>query len=92
MIDNAIKYSQNKKSIIIHLENGVTIIDQGIGILPEDLPRLFDEGFTGYNGREHQKASGFGLYLTKRVLTQLALSIDISSQIDQGTQVRIWKK
>ncbi|MGT2800584.1 sensor histidine kinase [Streptococcus marmotae] len=92
VIDNAIKYSQNKKSIIIHLENGVTIIDQGIGILPEDLPRLFDEGFTGYNGREHQKASGFGLYLTKRVLTQLALSIDISSQIDQGTQVRIWKK
>lgn len=91
VVDNAIKYSQTASSIHIHLDNGVTISDEGIGILPEDIPRLFEEGFTGYNGREHQKASGFGLYLTKRVLIQLGLSIHITSQIDQGTQVRIWQ-
>ncbi|MBF0777567.1 sensor histidine kinase [Streptococcus cuniculi] len=92
VIDNAIKYSPNGGTVTIHLDNGGTISDQGIGILPEDIPRLFEEGFTGYNGREHQKASGFGLYLTKRVLTQLGLMIQITSQIDQGTQVRIWQE
>lgn len=92
VIDNAVKYSPSGSTVAIHLENGITISDQGIGILPEDIPRLFEEGFTGYNGREHQKASGFGLYLTKRVLTQLELTIQVTSQIDHGTQVRIWQE
>lgn len=92
VIDNAIKYSQTGGTVRIQLEEGIQISDQGIGILPEDIPRLFEEGFTGYNGREHQKASGFGLYLTKQVLTQLGLSIDITSQIEQGTEVRIWQE
>lgn len=92
VIDNAVKYSKTGGAICIRLENGVTIADQGIGILTEDIPRLFEEGFTGYNGREHQKASGFGLYLTKRVLAQLELSIEITSQIDQGTQVSIYQE
>lgn len=92
VIDNAMKYSHDGSTLAIHLEDGLTISDQGIGILPEDIPRLFEEGFTGYNGREHQKASGFGLYLTKRILTQLGLAIEIRSQLDHGTQVRIWRE
>ncbi|MBF0845715.1 sensor histidine kinase, partial [Streptococcus danieliae] len=67
ILDNAIKYSSEGGLIQILMDQGVTIRDQGIGILAEDIPRLFDQGFTGFNGREHQKASGFGLYLTKRV-------------------------
>lgn len=93
ILDNAIKYSTAGGKITITLtENSVTIADQGIGILPEDLPRLFDEGFTGYNGHEHQKASGLGLYMTKQVLEQLNLDIEVSSQIDVGTTVKVFKK
>ena len=50
-----------------------------------------DEGFTGFNGREHQKATGFGLYLTKRVLNQLELAISVESQLEVGTTVSITK-
>ncbi len=92
ILDNAIKYSQEGGSVQIQLDKGVRISDQGIGILPEDIPRLFDQGFTGFNGREHQKASGFGLYLSKRVLDQLELNIEVTSQIDKGTQVVVYKK
>ncbi|MFC3928910.1 sensor histidine kinase [Streptococcus caprae] len=92
ILDNAIKYSQKGGSITISLSDGIIIRDQGIGILAEDLPRIFEQGFTGYNGHEHQKASGFGLYMTKSILDQLELIIDIKSQIDNGTQVTIRKK
>ncbi|MBG9368151.1 sensor histidine kinase [Streptococcus sp. NLN64] len=92
ILDNAIKYSQEGGSVQIQLDKGVRISDQGIGILPEDIPRLFDQGFTGFNGREHQKASGFGLYLAKRVLDQLELDIEVRSQVDEGTQVVVYKK
>ncbi|MBF0805222.1 MULTISPECIES: HAMP domain-containing sensor histidine kinase [unclassified Streptococcus] len=92
ILDNAIKYSQERGSVQIQLDEGVRISDQGIGILPEDIPRLFDQGFTGFNGREHQKASGFGLYLAKRVLDQLELAIEVTSQVDQGTQVVVRRK
>lgn len=89
IIDNAIKYNKPGGSVSILLDHGMIIKDSGIGILEEDIPRLFDEGFTGYNGREHQKATGFGLYLTKRILAPLALGIRVESQVDLGTQVII---
>ena len=63
--------------------------DNGIGILEEDLPRLFEEGFTGFNGHENQKATGLGLYMTKQILDSLNLAISITSQVDKGTQVTI---
>ncbi|HEL2575425.1 TPA: sensor histidine kinase [Streptococcus suis] len=91
VLDNALKYNKTGGSVTIALDKGITISDTGLGILPEDIPRLFDEGFTGYNGREHQKATGFGLYLTKRVLHQLELDIDVDSQVEVGTSVRIFK-
>ena len=90
VIDNAIKYSKENGTIVIRISNGsIMISDDGIGILEEDLPRLFDEGFTGFNGHEHQKATGLGLYMTKQVLDSLNLNITINSQIDKGTQVNI---
>lgn len=91
IIDNALKYNKTGGKVAIELNGGISISDTGIGILAEDIPRLFDEGFTGFNGREHQKATGFGLYLTKRVLNQLDLDIQVSSQIEIGTQVSIRK-
>lgn len=93
IIDNAIKYSNKGGTITIAMsETGIKISDQGMGILPEDLPRLFEEGFTGYNGHEHQKASGFGLYMTKQVLDQLNMTIEITSQIGKGTDVLIFQE
>lgn len=93
VLDNAIKYSKEGGKIRVDLNGqGVCISDQGIGILAEDLPRIFEEGFTGYNGHEHKKASGFGLYMTKQVLDKLDLDIRIESQVDIGTQVWIEKK
>ncbi|HFU4517951.1 TPA: sensor histidine kinase [Streptococcus suis] len=89
IIDNALKYNKTGGKVAIELNGGISISDTGIGILAEDLPRLFDEGFTGFNGREHQKATGFGLYLTKRVLNQLELAITVESQLEAGTIVTI---
>lgn len=93
IIDNAIKYSKPQGHIKVSIKEGsIFISDNGIGILEEDLPRLFEEGFTGYNGHEHQKATGLGLFMTKQILDKLNLDITISSQIDQGTLVVIQKK
>lgn len=92
IIDNAIKYSHQGGHISIKLANGIEISDDGIGILAEDIPRLFEEGYTGFNGHEHQKASGLGLFMTKTILHQLQLDIKIESQVDQGTKVSIFKK
>lgn len=91
IIDNALKYNKAGGKVTIELNEGISISDTGIGILAEDIPRLFDEGFTGFNGREHQKATGFGLYLTKRVLNQLELAIFVESQLEAGTTVSITK-
>lgn len=93
IIDNAIKYSKPQGHIKVSIKEGsIFISDNGIGILDEDLPRLFEEGFTGYNGHEHQKATGLGLFMTKQILDKLNLNITISSQVDQGTLVVIQKK
>lgn len=90
LIDNAIKYSTKGGNISITLSSkSIIISDNGIGILSEDLPRLFDEGFTGFNGHEHQKATGLGLYMTKEILDQLNLDIKVNSLIGEGTQVII---
>ena len=65
------------------------IKDTGIGIAPEDLPRIFEKGYTGYNGRADKKASGIGLYLCKRICTNLGHQISAVSEPDQGTLIRI---
>lgn len=88
LINNAVKYTK-KGSVRIILDQGILISDTGIGILAEDIPRIFDHGFTGFNGRKMEKSTGLGLYLTKDILKQLNFDITISSQIDQGTDVSI---
>ena len=65
----------------------MVIEDNGIGISPEDIPRIFDKGFTGYNGRADKKATGLGLYLCKNILDKLSHKISIESEIGVGTKV-----
>lgn len=90
VLSNALKYTPSG-SITISLvgEKTLRIEDTGIGIAPEDLPRIFENGYTGYNGRADRKASGIGLYLSKRICTNLGHTIKASSVPDVGTAVDI---
>ena len=65
------------------------IEDTGIGIAEEDLPRVFEQGFTGHLGRFDKRASGIGLYLSKRILSRLSHTIAIESTVGKGTKVMI---
>ena len=72
LFSNAVKYTPEGGTVRVYGDCGtLTIADTGIGIRPEDLPRVFEKGFTGYNGREDNKATGIGLYLCRRVLERL---------------------
>ena len=90
LLSNALKYTP-QGTISISMEPGqvLCIRDTGIGIAPEDLPRIFEKGYTGYNGRQDQRASGIGLYLCKRVCGKLGHRIWAESELGKGTEVRI---
>lgn len=90
VLSNALKYTPTG-SITITLEpdKRLCIRDTGIGIASEDLPRIFENGFTGYNGRSDKKASGIGLYLCKRICTNLGHSIKAESTAHEGTVITI---
>ena len=90
VLSNALKYTpQGSVSIYMEPDGVLCIRDTGIGVAPEDLPRVFEKGYTGYNGRSHRKASGLGLYLCREILTRLGHSVSAESQVDHGTTIRI---
>lgn len=68
------------------VEECLVIEDTGIGIWPEDLPRVFEKGFTGYNGRENEKSTGIGLYLCKTIMDKLQRGIWLESEVGKGTK------
>lgn len=70
-------------------EECLVIEDTGIGIWAEDLPRVFEKGFTGYNGRENRKSTGIGLYLCKTVMDKLGHGIWLESEVGKGTKAYI---
>jgi signal transduction histidine kinase len=93
ILSNALKYT-NKGKISIYKEDtggppALVIEDTGIGIRPEDLPRLGEKGFTGYNGHMDRKSTGIGLYLCKKILTKLSHEMIVESVVGAGTKVRI---
>ncbi len=95
IISNAIKYTPELGEIHITLtqqqkEYQLKICDSGIGILKEDIPRVFERGFTGNNGRiPGQHATGMGLYLAKTLTDKLNMALSIDSKINQGTCVTL---
>lgn len=90
VLSNALKYTPGGKiTISLTDEKTLRIEDTGIGIAAEDLPRIFENGYTGYNGRTDRKASGIGLYLCKRICTNLGHTITASSTADVGTVISI---
>ena len=96
IIQNAIKYRKEKNAniIITISENKENVIlnikDNGIGIKKGEITRVFERGFTGENGRIiGQKSTGIGLYLCKKLCDRLGLGIELNSEKDKGTEVRI---
>lgn len=91
LISNALKYTKEGGRVSIAMdEPGVLCItDSGIGIAPEDLPRVFERGYTGLNGRSDKKASGIGLYLCKRICDNLGHGIKAMSAPGCGTAISL---
>ena len=91
VLSNSLKYTrpQGKVSIEREKEQILCIRDNGIGIAPEDIPRIFEKGYTGYNGRSDKKASGLGLYLSRRICGNLGYRIWASSSVGEGTAIYI---
>lgn len=90
VLSNALKYTP-EGTVSVYLESPKTLCirDTGIGIEPEDLPRVFENGYTGYNGRSDKKASGIGLYLCRRICDKLGHTISAESKAGEGTVIRI---
>ena len=88
LISNALKYTR-EGGVTIRMRDAHTLAvsDTGIGIAPEDLPRVFDKGYTGCNGRTDRAATGLGLYLCRRICRNLGVGIRIESEPGQGTTV-----
>ncbi len=90
LLSNALKYTPEGGRIRVYGDGETLVIaDSGIGIRPEDLPRVFEKGFTGYNGREDKKSTGIGLYLCSQVLERLNHGVSIVSRPGEGTLVRL---
>ena len=96
LLSNAIKYTKSDGTVKIYLKETfnrndkiLVIKDTGIGISEEDLPRIFERGFTGYNGRLDKKSTGIGLYLCKKATNKLSHKISIESRYGVGTKVMI---
>ena len=89
VLSNSLKYT-NEGGVEIYMEGSdLCIKDTGIGIKNSDRLRVFERGFSGYNGRMTQQSSGLGLYLTQKISQELGHQIQIESELGQGTTVRI---
>jgi len=90
LLSNAIKYTRGGEiHITLRQPDTLLITDTGIGIAPEDLPRIFEKGFTGYNGRSDKKSTGIGLYLCRRIAENLGCEISATSTVGIGTTVSL---
>ena len=93
ILSNAIKYTPKGFVTIETAEEKdrffITIKDTGIGIKAEDLPRVFEKGYTGYNGHADKKATGIGLYLCRQMADKLGHTIRMESELGKGTKVWI---
>ena len=90
VLSNALKYTpQGGVSVYVEEPKTLCIRDTGIGIAPEDLPRVFERSYTGLQGRADKRASGIGLYLCRRICRNLGHTITAESRPGEGTTVRI---
>ena len=86
LLANAVKYTESGTVTVTVTKNKVLkVSDTGIGIAPEDLPRIFEKGFTGYNGRAEKKSTGLGMYLSRRAADMLGHTLSVQSAPGAGS-------
>ncbi|AGY82740.1 sensor histidine kinase [Carnobacterium inhibens] len=93
ILSNSLKYTPEGGKIKIYMsptkEDQLIIEDTGIGIRSEDLPRIFERGYSGFNGRIHEKSTGLGLFLSQEITKRLGHEMSIKSIVGKGTKVII---
>ena len=91
ILSNALKYTENGKISIQYLvdKHALEIKDTGIGIRSEDIPKIFDRGYSGFNGRMNEKSSGLGLYLARKISERLNIQIEVESKLSKGSIFRL---
>ncbi len=89
LLSNAVKYTIKGTVTLTFADNILTVADTGIGISPEDLPRIFEKGYTGMSGRRDRKSTGLGLYLCKRSADKLGHKLSVKSEVGKGTEFYI---
>lgn len=89
ILSNAAKYARSKVSVFLDEEGCVCIQDDGPGIAREDVPRIFEKGYTGYNGRRDMTASGLGLYLAREAAERISVDILVDSVPGEGAVFRL---
>lgn len=89
VLSNAVKYAPGGHVTVWSEGERLFIRDDGVGIAAEDLPRIFERGFTGYNGRMDKRATGIGLYLSREICQKLGHTITVESELGKGTLVTI---
>ena len=94
IISNAIKYSSDAPKLTISMEHQpqkavLRIRDNGVGVKPYDLPYIFQKGFTGDSTDSQKKATGMGLYLTRKMASDLGVTVEASSKFSEGFQISI---
>lgn len=94
LIANGVKYGGKEPRLLFEAQPvpgqiRVTLADHGIGIPERDLPRIFEKGFTGENGRTGKSSTGIGLFLCRRLCEKLGIGIAVKSKIGQGTAVEL---
>ena len=93
ILSNSLKYTPEGGTIRLYMsptkEQQLIIEDTGIGIRSEDLPRIFERGYSGFNGRVHEKSTGLGLFLSQKITKRLGHTLSIESSLAKGTKVMI---
>ncbi len=91
ILNNALKYTEKGMIWITYDKeiNSLSIKDTGIGILSENIEKIFDKGYSGFNGRLNEKSSGIGLYLAREIAKRLNHKISVESEINKGTEFRV---
>lgn len=92
ILQNAVRYRSDNPAIVLSGRSlgkrvQLMVSDNGIGIFSHELPRVFDKGFTGSNGRTRTGATGMGLYLSRRLAECLEIDLQITSEAQKGTRL-----
>lgn len=91
LLSNAVKYTPEGGTVTIAVDKyrRLSVTDSGIGIAPEDLPRIFEKGYTGYNGRLDKKSTGIGLYLCRQAADRLGHRLTAASKPGRGSRFTV---